>query len=87
MNGDGAATIGPDLNLPMNPTEYFAPKVLGAYIRSPQSVRSWPGMIMSGFSATAIADGELEDLIAYLGYMSTHRNKRVPRPRLSAISD
>ena len=75
MNGDGAASIAPDLNLPMNPTEYFNAEVLSAYIRDPASVRTWPGMVMRGFSAEAISDAELTDLIAYLGYMTTRKHK------------
>ena len=87
MNGDGAATIGPDLNLPMNPTEYFAPGVLGPYVRDPAGVRSWPGMIMHGFSAAAIPDDELADLIAYLRYMSAHKAQRMkPAAERSAAS-
>jgi mono/diheme cytochrome c family protein len=75
MSGDGAGTIGPDLNLPMNPTEYLEPKSLARLIRRPANVRSWPGMTMSGFSEAAIPDDELADLIAYLKYMSGKRGK------------
>lgn len=70
MNGDGAATIGPDLNLPRNPTEYFDPTALAQLVRNPASLRTWPGMVMRGFSEGAISDSELADLIAYLRYMS-----------------
>jgi mono/diheme cytochrome c family protein len=73
MNGSGAATIGPDLNLPMNPTEYLDAPALEALIRNPASVRKWPGMAMRGFSVTALPDAELADLIAYLRYMSTRK--------------
>jgi mono/diheme cytochrome c family protein len=75
MNGNGTASIGPDLNLPMNPTEYFEAEGLTALIRNPASVRTWPGMVMRGFSAAVIPDAELADLIAYLGYMSAHRTR------------
>jgi hypothetical protein len=30
MNQAGSASAGPDLNLPMNPTEYFTDAVVGA---------------------------------------------------------
>ena len=73
MNGNGTASIGPDLNLPRNPTEYFEAEGLEALIRNPASVRTWPGMVMRGFSAAVIPDAELADLIAYLGYMSAHK--------------
>jgi mono/diheme cytochrome c family protein len=75
MNGNGAGSIGPDLNLPMNPTEYFDVKALAALIRDPAGVRTWPRRYMRGFSASAIPDAELADLIAYLRYMSTRRDK------------
>ena len=70
MNGDGAGSIGPDLNLPMSPTGYLAETALAALIRRPASVRTWPGMVMPGFSEAAIPDAERSDLIAYLRYMS-----------------
>jgi mono/diheme cytochrome c family protein len=75
MNGNGAASIGPDLNLPLNPTEYFEARVLASFIRDPGSVRTWPGMVMRGFSEAAIPNAELSDLIAYLRYMSQAKGK------------
>jgi len=74
MNGNGTGSIGPDLNLPMNPTEYFEPKALAALIRDPASVRTWPHSAMRGFSEAAIADAELKDLIAYFEHMRTHKD-------------
>lgn len=76
MNGEGAATIGPDLNLPENPTEYFDPTALARLVRNPASLRTWPGMVMRGFSEAAISDAELGDLIAYLRYMSGRKDGR-----------
>lgn len=73
INGGGAANIGPDLNLPFNPTEYFQPGFLRRYIRDPASVRTWPGMTMPGFPQTAISDAQLNDLLAYLRSMTRHR--------------
>jgi len=75
MNGNGAGSIGPDLNLPLNPTEYLEEAALAALIRHPASVRTWPGMVMRGFSETAIPDAERSDLIAYLRYMSKSKTK------------
>jgi mono/diheme cytochrome c family protein len=75
MNGNGAGSIGPDLNLPMNPTEYLEEAALAALIRHPASLRTWPGMVMRGFSETAIPDAERSDLIAYLRYMSKSKAK------------
>ena len=76
INGDGAGTLGPDLNLPANPTEYFGTHTLISLIRDPASVRSWPGMAMRGFPQDALPDAELADLIAYLKYMSSHKKSR-----------
>jgi len=73
MNGGGEASIGPDLNLPMNPTEYFQPAALRKYIRDPKSVRDWDGQAMPGFGPGTIGDADLDALIAYLGDMAGRR--------------
>jgi mono/diheme cytochrome c family protein len=70
VNGAGSAKVGPDLNLPMNPTEYFQPAALRRYIRDPRSVRRWNGMRMEGFSADAMSDREIDLVIGYLSYMA-----------------
>jgi mono/diheme cytochrome c family protein len=70
VSGAGDAAVGPDLNRPHNPTEYFQPWALKAYIRDPRSIRSWPGMKMPGFDKTVLSDPDLDALIAYLGYLS-----------------
>lgn len=75
MNGDGAGSIGPDLNRPMNPTEYLETKALAALIRDPASVRNWPRRQMRGYSEAEISDAELADLLAYLRYMSAHKER------------
>lgn len=73
INGGGDATIGPDLNLPANPTEYFQPAALRRYIRDPASLRTWPNMTMPGFSQAVITDPQLEDLITYLRTMAQQK--------------
>jgi mono/diheme cytochrome c family protein len=73
MDGAGDASIGPDLNRPHNPTEYFQPWALKAYIRDPKSIRAWSGMRMPGFDKTRINDRDLDAIIAYLGYMAQRR--------------
>jgi mono/diheme cytochrome c family protein len=83
MNGGGEASVGPDLNLPFNPTEYFQPAFLRRYIRDPASVRSWPGMKMPAFPQTVISDLQLNDLLAYLRSMARHRNE-TKAPEVSA---
>lgn len=73
INHGGDASIGPDLNLPFNPTEYFQPDYLRKYIRDPASIRSWPQMRMPGFSPSVIDDAQLDELLAYLRHMRTRK--------------
>lgn len=73
LNGAGDAQFGPDLNIPYNPTEYFAADFLKHYIRDPQSLRQWPQARMPGFSPTVLPDNELELLIQYLQHMATRK--------------
>ena len=70
LNGAGDSQFGPDLNIPHNPTEYFAGDFLRQYIRDPQSLRKWPQGRMPGFSKEALSDRELGELIGYLGHMA-----------------
>jgi mono/diheme cytochrome c family protein len=70
LNGAGDAQFGPDLNLPFNPTEYFAEGFLAKYIRDPQSLRRWPQGKMPGFSQQVLGDTELQQLIGYLRFMA-----------------
>lgn len=76
LNGGGAAAIGPDLNLPANPTDYFQPGALRRYLRDPSSLRSWPEQKMPGFGAEALSDDELDALIAYLAHMAPRKPAR-----------
>lgn len=73
MNGGGDATIGPDLNLPFNPTEYFQEGFLRKLIRDPASVRSWKQSSMPSFDLQTISQQELDDLIQYLKQMAKQR--------------
>ncbi len=70
LNGAGSANVGPDLNRPMNPTEYLTPTGLTKLIRDPRAVRSWPNQQMPGFDATMLSDADLDRLVAYLGHMA-----------------
>lgn len=70
LNGAGDSQFGPDLNIPHNPTEYFAGDFLRQYIRDPQSLRKWPQGRMPGFSEVVLSDRELGELIGYLGHMA-----------------
>ncbi len=75
MNGQGSSQFGPDLNLPMNPTEYFKGTALKSLIRNSDNVRSWRGRRMPSFSRDLISNNEMRNLIAYLGHMAESRNK------------
>jgi cytochrome c1 len=68
LNGGGASDVGPDLNLPMNATEYKAG--LHALIRDPKSVRSWPGQKMNGLPPDLQSDREIDLIIGYLKHMA-----------------
>jgi len=76
MNGAGDAKLGPDLNLPWNPTEYLRADLLRGFIRNPQSLRRWPGAKMQGFpTAKEMSDADLDAVLAYLRYMAKHKVK------------
>jgi len=76
LNGAGNANVGPDLNLPMNPTEYFQPAALHRYIRNPASVRNWPGRTMPAFSPDQLSDREIDLVVTYLAYMAQRKVTR-----------
>jgi mono/diheme cytochrome c family protein len=69
LNGAGAADVGPDLNLPQNPTEYLTPQGLHDLIRNPKSVRTWPAQSMPAL-ADYLSDRDIELVIAYLKHMA-----------------
>jgi mono/diheme cytochrome c family protein len=69
MNGAGASDVGPDLNLPQNPTEYLTPQGLHDLIRNPRAVRTWPAMAMPPFPPDHLSDREIGLIAAYLKHM------------------
>lgn len=73
INGGGDAVLGPDLNLPRNPTEYFTAAFLKKLIRNPAQVRTWGGMKMPGFDVQTLSDEELDALLVYLKVMVERR--------------
>jgi mono/diheme cytochrome c family protein len=73
LNGGGDSQLGPDLNLPHSPTEYFAGDYFKRYIRDPQSLRSWPQAKMPAISTSALSDGDLDLLMGYLKHMAQRR--------------
>jgi mono/diheme cytochrome c family protein len=70
LNGAGASDVGPDLNLPQNPTEYFTPQGLHDLIRDPRAVRSWPALAMPAFTADVLSDREIGLIVTYLKHMA-----------------
>lgn len=70
LNGEGDARIGPDLNIPHNPTEYLRADLLRVYIRNPQALRQWPQARMPGFGLAQLSDADLDTLLAYLRHMA-----------------
>jgi mono/diheme cytochrome c family protein len=79
LNGAGSSSFGPDLNQPMNPTEYLTLNGLRALIRDPKSVRSWPGQQMPGFAADQMSDSEIDLIIGYLKHMAMRRGNSETR--------
>jgi mono/diheme cytochrome c family protein len=73
LNGGGDATLGPDLNIPYNPTEYLRPDALRRLIRDPQALRRWPGAKMPAFDSKELSDRELAELLAYLRHMADRK--------------
>jgi mono/diheme cytochrome c family protein len=70
MNNEGPSQVGPDLNLPLNPTEYFKETVLPRYIRNPKAIRSWENSKMPGFGPETFSDEDIANIVAYLGEMA-----------------
>jgi len=70
LNGQGDAKLGPDLNIPHNPTEYLRADLLRAFIRDPQSLRRWPQAKMPAFGTQALSDADLDAVLAYLRHMA-----------------
>lgn len=73
INGGGDAALGPDLNRPYSPTEYFHESFLRKLIRNPAAVRNWEKRAMPGFSADVLHEAQLDDLLAYLRQMARQR--------------
>jgi mono/diheme cytochrome c family protein len=66
LAGGGAGDMGPDLDRPMNPTQYLTDAGLRGIIRNPRAVRTWPDQRMEGFDERALPDADLDAVVAYL---------------------
>ena len=84
LNGAGAADVGPDLNLPQNPTEYLTPQGLHDLIRNPKAVRTWPAQAMPPFPPDYLSDREIGLVIAPIS--STWPAGSSPSSRLYFLS-
>jgi len=73
INGGGDATLGPDLNRPFSPLDYFHEPFLRRLIRDPAAVRNWPQRHMPGFSQQVLPNAALDDLLAYFRHMAAQR--------------
>ncbi|PWY56476.1 cytochrome c, class I [Legionella qingyii] len=74
INHVGKSDIGPDLNCPKNPLNYY-PNItqLKKFIRDPESVRILPQGRMSGSDKQFLSDNDLDDLIKFFAYMNTKK--------------
>jgi mono/diheme cytochrome c family protein len=81
LNGAGSSSFGPDLNRPMNPTQYLTLNGLRALIRDPKSLRSWPAQQMPGFTAEQMSDREIDMVIGYLKHMAARDGNRAGASR------
>jgi mono/diheme cytochrome c family protein len=75
LNGMGHGHLGPDLNLPLSPTEYFRDGILERYIRDPGSIRKWDGQRMPSFPETILPEEDLRNLCAYLRTMADMKRR------------
>jgi mono/diheme cytochrome c family protein len=76
LNGAGASDVGPDLNLPQNPTEYLTAQGLHDLIRNPKAVRTWPTQAMPAFPPDYLSDREIGLVVAYLKHMAGRKQER-----------
>ncbi len=73
LNLEGESHVGPDLNLPMSPVEYFKDGILQRFIRNPKSVRDWQSSAMPSFPPSVVSDLDLDHLIQYFKHMSAQK--------------
>jgi len=73
MNRQGPSQVGPDLNLPLNPTEYLRESILPRYIRDPKSIRAWESSKMPGFGPETLSDEDIANVVAYLKEMAAEK--------------
>lgn len=84
INLIGNVEMGPDLNFPMNPLEYFSEKHVRKFIRDPQSVRYMKNDKMFAFNEKLLSAEELDAVIAFLKLMKAHKIQAVPKTEVGA---
>jgi mono/diheme cytochrome c family protein len=73
LNREGTSHMGPDLNVPYNPVEYFKGDFFEKYVRNVEAVHVWPENKMSRFPKEVLSDTDFKNLKVYLAYMSKHK--------------
>jgi len=66
--------VGPELNVPRNVTEYWEEATLRHFIHDASSFRARDKMP----SFPELTDSDVDQILAYLKYMASHKTKRVP---------
>lgn len=74
LDQTGPGIMGPDLNYPMSPTEYYREGILEKLVRNPENIRHNPQGVMAGFNEEEISDLELGQLLKYLAHMASRDN-------------
>jgi hypothetical protein len=70
-----ASEMGPDLNRPMSPTEYFEPSALRRY---PGALRNWPQRMMQGFAPDQLSNYEINAIHGPLALPLPRQAPRTP---------
>lgn len=68
--------VGPELNLPVNVTEYWKPEILKQFIHTPISVRQRTKMP----TPAPVSDADLDLLLEYLKTMARNKKPAVTKP-------
>jgi cytochrome c2 len=77
INGEGGI-IGPELNYPVNVTEYWQAEWLPRFIANPQAIRHNSHMTGLGADQSAV----IEDIVSYLGAMKARKlAPNLPAPK------
>lgn len=77
LNLVGQKEIGPDLNYPLNPTEYYSELIFRQFIRNPQSVRYFKNAKMEGFNEKELTNRQMNNLILFLNLIKNSKVKQI----------